>query len=262
MALPPAQAILASALIALVGSASTGAQSPQAPPEALDTVLSPECRVPGVRLYRLAPLPAVGAVLRQKRALKVLALGSAGAASSFGSGAGAAHSDRLQDELEKVLPGISIEVEQRGLPGDLTADAVERISATVADVQPDLVVWQVGTNDALAKADLDAFSGAVNEILEWLRSHDIDVVLIEPPYAAALADDEHYKGLISAIQKSARDNRVPLVLRFEAMEFLGRETEGRPRMSAFLLNELGARCLAEHVARTVALSLLESPAQR
>ena len=260
MALPLPKAVIAAALIALAWQPPAAAQPSQADlPDALDMALSPECRVPGARLYTLAPLKAVRALVDEKRPLKVLALGSSGATSGSGSGtASASYSVRLEGELEKVLPSVDVAVEQRGLPGDITAQAVERISSLVAEVEPDLIVWQVGTSDALAKADLDAFSTALNEVLEWLSSHDIDVVLVEPPYSAALADDAHYKGLITVIQKSAGHNRVPLVLRFEAMEFLGQRNNGGKRMSQFGLNELGARCIAEHVARTVALSLLHS----
>jgi hypothetical protein len=256
MALPLTQTIFAASLIA-ASISPLGAQSPQSKPvEALDPVLSLECRVPGGRLYTLAPLKAVRAMVKEKRPLKVLALGSTGATTGFGSStASATYSVRLEGELQKVLPSINVVVEQRELPGEITAQAVERISGLVAEVEPDLIVWQVGTNDALAKADLDAFSSAVNEVLEWLWSHDIDVVLVEPPYSAALADDEHFRGLLAAIQKSARDNRVPLVLRFEAMEFLGQKNDAGMGMGQFRLSDLGSRCIAEYVARTVALSL-------
>jgi lysophospholipase L1-like esterase len=224
MALALTQTIIAAALT-VTSAASVGAQTPpNSPVEALDAVLSPECRVPGGRLYTLAPLKAVRAVLDQKRALKVLALGSAGATAGVGSSTPAAtYSVRLEGELQKVMPSIAVVVEQRELPGEITAQALERISGLVAEVEPDLIVWQVGTNDALAKADLDDFSRALNEVLEWLSSHQMDVVLIEPPYSAALASDEHYKALMTAIQRSARENLVPLVLRFEAMEYLGQQ---------------------------------------
>ncbi len=245
-------------VIALTAPVRAGSARPH-PVEAEDTVLSAECRVPAGRLYVLAPLRAVRTVVEQKRSLKVLALGSGGATTGSGAGsAPASYSVRLGGELQKALPAITVTVEQRELSGDITAQAVERISALVAEAAPDLVVWQVGTSDALAKADLDSFSGALNEVLEWLWSHDIDVVLVEPPFSANLAAGDHYRDLMAAIKKSARDRRVPLVLRSGAMEFLGQQKKDGKLMSAFQLSDLGARCIAEHVARTVALSLLET----
>ena len=256
--------LVAAVSLLLIGStclttAQQGLPQVKAGPSALDALdmsLSPECRVPGSLLYTLAPLKAVRAALDEKRPVKVLALGSAGGASGS-----AAYPVRLAGDLERLLgAGVDVEVEQRGLPGEITAEAVERITRLVAELGPDLVVWQAGTNDALAKADLDAFGRAFDEVLDWLSGYEIDVLLVEPPYTAASAEDEHYKGLISRVQEAARQRGLPVVLRFEALRFLARQSTtkggGKAPLSAFSLNDLGARCIAEHVTRTVGLSLL------
>ena len=101
-----------------------------------------------------------------------------------GSGSGSASATypaRLEDELEKRFSGIDVVGEHRSLPGDITADAIDRFTALITEIEPNLVVWQVGTGDALAKADIEAFTGALAKILEWLNKHDIDVVLWNPP---------------------------------------------------------------------------------
>jgi acyl-CoA thioesterase I len=102
-------------------AASTAAQSPldhaqPQPPDALDINLSPECQVPASKLYTLAPLAAVRAVFEEKRPIKVLALGPSAAT----------YPARLEEELEKVLSGIDVDMEQRSLPGDILADAFDR----------------------------------------------------------------------------------------------------------------------------------------
>jgi acyl-CoA thioesterase I len=223
-------------------------------PDALDTTLSPQCRVPGSRLYKVAPLVAVRAALEEKRPIKVLTLGPA-VTGSLGQGSGP-YPTRLEEELEKVLSGIDIVMEQRSLPGEIMADAFDRFTALLTEIEPDLLVWQVGTNDALAKADVEAFTDALNQMLAWLKQTDTDVVLVEPSYHAALASDEHYNSLIAAIENSARKNHVPLVLRFEAMRFLSQQ-KTQAATNQFRLNELSYRCMAEHVARTIDLSILE-----
>jgi hypothetical protein len=53
-------------------------------PEPVDATLSPDCRVPGSKLYTLAPLRAVKRALKEHRAVKVLAIGSS---STVGVGA-------------------------------------------------------------------------------------------------------------------------------------------------------------------------------
>ena len=138
---------LAAGLTVLAIGGGTWPSTAQRPPQAQtgpsasdgpDTSLSPECRVPGSLLYTLAPLKAVRAALDQQRPVKVLALGSTG------SDAGAAsYALRLEDDLERLLgAGVDVQVEQRGLAGEITAGAIERITRLVAEIEPDLVVWQ------------------------------------------------------------------------------------------------------------------------
>ena len=260
MAISVGRSIFTGLTLFLVAS-STGAQVATEPaqtaaPDALDTTLSPQCRVPGSMLYKLAPLISVRAALEEKRPIKVLALGPS-VTGSLGQGSGA-YPTRLEEELEKVLSGIDVVMERRSLPGEIMADAFDRFTALLTETEPDLLVWQVGTNDALAKADIEAFTGALNQMLEWLKQTDTDVVLVGPSYHAALASDEHYKALVAAVENSARKNDVPLVLRFETMRFLSQQRTQDAR-NQFRLNELGYRCMAEHVARTINLSILEPP---
>ena len=242
---------------------STAAQvptdsAPQAPsPDTLDMSLSPECRVPGTKLSILAPLKTLRAAMEQKRPTKVLALGAS--IGGFGSGsASGTYPSRLEEQLEKIFAGVDVVIEERSLPGEIMAEAFDRFTALITEIEPDLIVWQVGTNDALAKSDVEAFAGALNEMLAWLSQHDIDVVLVGPSYHTALASDEHYNALITAIENSARANGVPVVLRFQAMRFLSqRKTDATKNQFGF--NELAYRCMAEHVARTVTLSIFEPP---
>ena len=186
----------------------------------LDTGLSRDCRVPGSKLYALAQLRAVRAALHEGRPLKVLALGPSGTGGVGSGSASATYPSRLEEELEKRFSSVDVVVEHRSLPGDITADAIGRFTALVTEIEPKLVVWQVGTNDALAKADVEAFTGALAGILEWLTKPDIDAVLVEPPYNSALVSDEHYTALRAAIRNGARQNGVPVVLRLKPCKIL------------------------------------------
>lgn len=233
------------------------AETPAAPPETIDPSLSPECRVPGSKLYTLAKLAAVKAALAEKRPVRVLSVGS----SSAGLGASASYPVRLESALERSMPNVDVEVDARGLPGEIASGAAERLRTMLAEVEPDLVVWQVGTNDALARVDLDSFGEALDDAVRYVKSHDIDIVLIDPLFTQSLADDEYYNDLVHKVQEVAAKERVPLVRRYEAMRFLsGVKGVGEAHMlgQQFRLNDLGLRCLAEHAARAITLSLLQS----
>ncbi|KAB1072638.1 SGNH/GDSL hydrolase family protein [Methylobacterium planeticum] len=224
--------------------------------EPLDPSLSPECRVPGSKLYTLAKLRAVKMALKDKRPVRVLAVGS----TSAGPGASATYPMKLETALERSLPDVDVVVEARGLQGEIASGAAERLRSMVADVEPDLVIWQVGTHDALARVEIDAFGEALDETVKWIKSHEMDVVLVDPLYTASLADDAYYSSIVRKVQEVAAREGVPLVQRYEAMRYLsGRaeKSEGHMLGRQFRLNDLGLRCMAEHVTRAITLSLLQ-----
>ncbi|GEP11023.1 SGNH/GDSL hydrolase family protein [Methylobacterium gnaphalii] len=228
-----------------------------APKEGVDLSLSPECRVPGSKLYTLARLSSVKHALKEQRPVHVLSVGS----SSSGLGASTSYPVRLENALERSLPNVDVQIESRALSGEVASGAGERLRTIVAEVEPDLVVWQVGTNDALARVDATAFADALKDTVEWIKSHHIDVVLIDPLFTQSVADDESYNELVHKVQDVAVAQGVPLVRRYEAMRFLsassdkGSETHMLGRH--FRLNDLGLRCMAEHVTRAITLSLLQ-----
>jgi acyl-CoA thioesterase-1 len=254
----PLAAALAFGLNILVAAPGLTQASPPPLGESVDQSLSPECRVPGSRLYTLASLRGVKRALREQRAIKVLAIGSSSTAGVGASSPMATYPARLEGELEKLFPNIEVDVVNRGMAGEIAAGAARRMKDAVADVEPDLVVWQVGTNDAIARVDVDTFAASLIETVEWLKGHKIDVVLVDPQYTASLAKDDYYATMVKTIEEVARKARVPLVRRYEAMRFMA----GRAKDDAYLardhfhLNDLGYRCMAEHVARAVTVGLL------
>jgi hypothetical protein len=222
----------------------------------LDTTVPPECRAPPSLTFKAGALPNLASALAAKRPIRVLALGPF-PPESLGSGPGSTkYTAKLQRALQRVLDGVPVLVEGRRLPGEITAGAPEYVTNTVMEVSPDLVVWSAGTHDALARAEIDPFVAAVGEILDWLRSHDIDAVVVEPPYAAAVAEDEHYSALVRSLRAVAQQQHVPVVLQYEAMRYLaGRMSD--PSEQPFQLHDLSRRCASEYVARAVAGSLAQ-----
>ena len=216
----------------------------------------PVTRVPrtGVGTLRPRSAPGVRSATEQKHALKVLALGPT-SSSALAPGTGLApFPTRLEHELEKVLPGVDVTVEGRSLSGEITAHASPTIMNLVSEVEPDLVVWQVGISDALAQADVLAFSSALGEVLAFFRAHRIDAVLVEPPFTAALARDDHFAEVVAAISARARENEVVLIRRSAAMRYVAEQQAAAGR-SRFELQNRGYHCTAEHVGLVVRLSL-------
>ena len=190
--------------------------------------------------------------------MKVLTIGSSSTSGIGASSPVATYPTRLEGELESQFPRVDIEVINRGVPGEVEDDAAERIKLEVTEAQPDLVVWQVGTSDALARVDLDNFKEILGQTLDWLQQNEFDVVLVDPQFTQGLAQNEYYLEIVKAIEETAQSYGVPLVRRFEAMRVLAQAAprQRHPALNQFQLNDMGYRCMAEHVAHAIVLGIL------
>jgi len=226
--------------------------------------LSTLCRsktVAGERFYR--PLSNLRHALYSGRQVRVLAIGSSSTVGVGASQPSASYIARLENSLEGALQNVDIEVVGRGVSGEVAQGAADRMKSTVQAVKPDLVVWQLGTNDALRHVDVESFKRCVRNTLEWLREQNIDVVLVDPQYSEKLAQDQYYGTIVSVVAETARESRVMLVDRFTAMSELSRERGDAVYITSdqLHLNDNGHRCMAEQLARAIVSGLIQDEAQ-
>ena len=146
-----------------------------------------------------------------------------------------------------------MQIINKGISGELASDAAERLRTQVALVKPDLVLWQLGTHDALRQVPVDEFSATVSETLVWLRRHDVDVVLVGLHYLRRLATDPHYQAIRVALNRIAEDQKVLRIGRYEAMQVIeqARAADSKSLPNEFSMTEAGYSCLAEYVVRAV-----------
>jgi len=186
--------------------------------------LSPECQSKRIAPGKVRhPLKSLSRAVRAKPHVKVLAIGSSSTVGLGASSPTATYVARLEPTLEGALKGIDFDVVGRGMSGEEAQGAADRMRKEVEDAKPDLVVWQVGTNDALRHVELDKFKTCLKTTLAWLAAAGIDVVLVNPQYGESLVKDAYYEQVVAAIADVARQAGVLLVDRFDAMRELQRE---------------------------------------
>jgi acyl-CoA thioesterase-1 len=219
-----------------------------------------ECKVKSPAFDGKAALPAVRRAILAKRAVRVVAIGSSSTVGVGASSPRASYPVRLENDLEGVVEGLKVEMYARGQSGEVAEGAAERLKLAVAEIEPDLVVWQVGTNDAVARIDATTFGEELRSTLRWLDSHNIDVVLIDPQYIERLAKDPLYTGIVNEIASAASEMRVLLVNRYDAMADLARQNPGSAYLASdrFHLNDLGYRCMAEYATRAIVAGILRA----
>ncbi len=61
--------------------------------------------------------------------------------------------NRLAAQLQRQYPTADITVINRGMGGEDAPEMMKRLQTAVLDVNPDLVIWQVGTNAVLRNLD-------------------------------------------------------------------------------------------------------------
>lgn len=247
-------------LAALLGGSASVFAAP-AQDQGIAPVMTPDCAVPENDIANPAPLPNLIAKLKKKTTIHILAIGSS---STYGTGASssvASYPSRLRPILVKALKGVDIEITNRGVAGEMAQTTAERIIDQVALEKPDLVLWQLGTNDALARVPPDEFEATVRDTVNWLQAQDIDVVLVGLQYVPRFARDPSYVAIRRVLQKIAKEENILYVRRYQAMRFIEQMRVNERIMSAdhFHLNDLGYRCMAEHVARAVIINLFAKP---
>ncbi len=232
---------------------------PTAPP-----TLSPDCRSKRAvgDLFR-RPLRTLSRAVRESRPVKVLAIGSSSTVGIGASSPSATYVAKLETTLEGTFKGLDFDVIGRGLSGEEAQGAADRMKKEVEQTTPDLVVWQVGTNDAIRHVSIDRFRECLRNTLAWLKEHRVDVVLIDPQYGETLTKDAYYEQVVGVIAEVAREARVLLVDRFEAMRELHRVHGDRFYLTSdnLHMNDTGHRCMAEQLARSIVGGLLMADAE-
>ena len=219
--------------------------------------LSPQCEVPAADIAAPAPLPHVAQVLSEHGTLHIMAIGSASNVGLGSSSGVKSYHLQVTDILQEAFKNLNVEISNRGVGGEVAQTSADRIRSEVALSKPDLVLWQLGTNDALSRVDPDNFSDVVRSTIQWLRDSGIDVVLVGLQYTSRFAKDESYDAIREALLKIATEEKVLYVRRYDAMKFIA-QTRANLHLMAndnFHLSDLGNQCMAEHVARAMIANL-------
>ncbi|MGH6725724.1 MAG: SGNH/GDSL hydrolase family protein [Pseudolabrys sp.] len=224
------------------------AQTAAAQPEPL----SKNCQAGATADAEGSPLPHVAAVLAQRKTLRILAMGAApGRVGTHGG----AYTELIETMLERALKGVDVVMINRGVSGELAANAAFRMKNEVALDKPDLVLWQVGTNDALAYVDASEFASTVRDQIHWLKAHKVDVVLVGLQFAKEMQRDAHYIEIRESLRRVAAQENLIVVRFFEAMQIINASAGSEPAAEEFEQSQSGYNCLAQYVARAITLGV-------
>jgi lysophospholipase L1-like esterase len=175
------------------------------------------CSAPEDITTLTTPLPHTEKRLSEGKELTIVALGSS---STYGTGATKpenSYPNRLAALLQARFPEAQIRVINRGVGGELGASTADRIARDVLPEKPDLVIWQVGTNEVLRDIDPEQPMKAVRSGIIQIKRAGADVILMDIQYAPAVLTHPRYREIERALWATSRTTGVALFHRFALM---------------------------------------------
>ncbi len=133
----------------------------------------------------------------------VLALGDS---VTFGTGAGEG-----EDYPARLAEITGWSVYNHGVPGDTSAGARARLDAALAEVQPALVIVEIGGNDFLRRQPASAVKANIRAILQRIKAAGIPVVLVATPAFSPLGAAVGLLPDAPLYEELAEEEQVPLV---------------------------------------------------
>lgn len=216
------------------------------------------CRAKPEMLELGAPLPVARKAMAEQKRLRILALGSSSTAGYGVSNPAFAYPVQLRIGLEKALPGIDIDVINRGIGGQDVEEMAARMRSEMESNPPSLVLWQTGTNAAIRQMPLDKFERRLREGIALGKSLGSDFILMNLQYVPAVVavpDKEAYEKIMA---NAAKEYSAGLFRRYDIMR--GWYDDGMPyaqfvQLDGLHLNDFGQKCIGRLLSRSIVSAL-------
>jgi acyl-CoA thioesterase I len=165
-----------------------------------------------------APLAGMKAKLQAGKTVTVVALGSS-STTGFGTfRSNAAFPDVMKQELLRLRPSARIELINSGRIMEDIPGNIARLDNDVLRYKPDLVVWQLGSNDSVWRGIADNAKEMVSDAVKRLKAASADVVLVDLQYAPLVLLTARHIRMEKIIAEVAREQNVGLFPRFLLMK--------------------------------------------
>jgi acyl-CoA thioesterase I len=184
----------------------------------------------------------------------ILAIGSSSTEGIGATSPANAYPARLEQELERRT-GDDFDVENAGVGGELAAKTLERLKSALKSGWARLVIWQVGTNDAIVGVDETLFRATVNAGIAAARAAGVPMVLIGPQFTLKSPDPVRYERFVKMVDDIGAADRVPVLSRYAMMKSWS--AQGAKALGLLLsgdglhMSDLGYRCLAHALAEAM-----------
>jgi lysophospholipase L1-like esterase len=154
--------------------------------------------------------------------------------------------------LSAAWPRVQVSVANAGIGGEIAPETLARLKTVLAERRYDLVIWQVGTNDAVRGGDMAAFRAMIADGIAMVKRAGVSLALLDPQYFPGIREPARYQSYVEAIAEVAKGESVPVFTRYETMrEWHDADAQAfRAALAAdsFHMSDAGYDCLARDMA--------------
>lgn len=164
------------------------------------------------------PLPRTAARLNSNEPLVIVATGSSSTVGLWVNGSAATYPEVMRQELLRLRPGADIRIINSGRVADTIQGNIARFERDVLSHRPDLVVWQLGTNDIAWGGRPDAaLKTLIVQGVRALKAGGADVILMDLQYAPKVLGSAYHSTMQTMIADVASQESTGLFPRFALM---------------------------------------------
>jgi hypothetical protein len=142
-----------------------------------------ECDVPDSLIAAETDLARVADEIKSHHRLDISVVGSGSSVLAGPDGPRFAYPAQLEQALRERLPGSEIKVTPHIQSKQTSAEMVTALPKILAEDQPVLVIWQVGTVDAMRGVETEDFRGSLDQGIDAIAAANANVILMNMQYS-------------------------------------------------------------------------------
>ena len=214
------------------------------------------CTVPWEMTRFTVGLPNTAAAIDSGKALVIVTIGSSSTRGVGASNPAHTYPALLNEDLQRRWPQLAVTVVNKGVSGEIASQMLARFEGDVLPYQPQLVIWQTGTNQSLRTGDIGGYVDTIREGISRLKATKADIVLMDPQFAPRVLARPTHPFIVDSISALAHEMNVAVFRRFAVMRHL--VSSGQYKMEDIIssdglhMNDVSYGCIAHLLADSIA----------
>ncbi len=219
----------------------------------------PDCDVPADLMDVEGKLPHLAEKLHAGGPVKIVAIGGASTAGLAAGAVNFSYPYRMQQILAGWHPKAAITVVNKSVPHQTAEQMVGRFSADVFAENPDLVIWETGTTDAVRGVGVDEFAATLQSGIDAVAARGSDLILVDMQFSRRTIAVIDFESYLRAMHHVGDVKDIYVFPRFSMMRYWSEQEvfnlDGVPKGERASLAANVYHCLGGKLAEAIRIAL-------